>query len=62
MIKPQYRRLCLGKFIRKNLVYETAVCKCIVVFASIAQLVEQRTFNPRVAGSNPAGGIKNKKT
>lgn len=24
--------------------------------APVAQLVEQRTFNPKVAGSNPAGG------
>lgn len=28
-----------------------------VVFAQIAQLVEQRTENPRVAGSIPALGI-----
>ena len=26
------------------------------IFASVAQLVEQRTENPRVAGSIPAGG------
>ena len=26
------------------------------LLASIAQLVEQRTFNPWVAGSSPAGG------
>ena len=28
-------------------------------FASVAQLVEQWTENPRVAGSIPAGGTKN---
>jgi hypothetical protein len=25
--------------------------------AAVAQLVEQRTFNPKVVGSNPTGGI-----
>jgi hypothetical protein len=25
--------------------------------AAVAQLVEQRTFNPKVLGSNPSGGI-----
>ena len=29
------------------------------VFASVAQLVEQRTENPRVVGSIPTGGTKN---
>ena len=29
-------------------------------FASIAQLVEQGTFNPWVVGSNPTGGIYQK--
>ena len=29
------------------------------IFASVAQLVEQRTENPRVAGSIPAGGTIN---
>jgi hypothetical protein len=29
--------------------------------AAVAQLVEQRTFNPTVAGSNPAGGIISQK-
>ena len=28
------------------------------VFASVAQLVEQRTENPRVVGSIPTGGTK----
>jgi hypothetical protein len=26
--------------------------------AAVAQLVEQRTFNPKVVGSNPTGGIE----
>ena len=26
--------------------------------ASVAQLVEQRTFNPRVQGSSPCGGTQ----
>jgi hypothetical protein len=26
--------------------------------AAVAQLVEQRTFNPKVVGSNPTGGIR----
>lgn len=29
---------------------------CFYKYPSIAQLVEQRTLNPLVAGSNPAGG------
>ena len=31
---------------------------CVLVYASVAQLVEQWTENPRVAGSIPAGGTK----
>lgn len=31
-------------------------CAIIGALAAVAQLAEQRTFNPRVAGSNPAGG------
>ncbi len=31
----------------------------VLVFASVAQLVEQRTENPRVVGSIPTGGTKN---
>ena len=30
------------------------VCRCEEKCGSLAQLVEQRTFNPLVAGSNPA--------
>jgi hypothetical protein len=26
--------------------------------AAVAQLVEQRTFNPKVLGSSPSGGIR----
>ncbi len=33
--------------------------KCLKAFAQIAQLVEQRTENPRVAGSIPALGTVN---
>jgi hypothetical protein len=29
-----------------------------VMPAAVAQLVEQRTFNPKVVGSNPTGGIE----
>ena len=32
--------------------------KAFVCGASIAQLAEQRTLNPQVAGSTPAGGTK----
>ena len=31
-------------------------CKNLMVYAPVAQLVEHRTFNPGVAGSNPARG------
>ena len=30
-----------------------------LLYASVAQLVEQRTENPRVVGSIPTGGTKN---
>ena len=31
---------------------------CVLVYASVAQLVEQWTENPRVVGSIPTGGTK----
>ena len=39
--------------------YRTVLPQQVVkVFGSLAQLVEQRTFNPLVAGSNPARPTK----
>ena len=41
----------------RNRVRGGSLCSIPCAFASIAQLVEQRTLNPWVVGSNPPGGI-----
>jgi hypothetical protein len=40
----------------RNRVRGGSLCSIPCAFASIAQLVEQRTLNPWVVGSNPPGG------
>ena len=55
-----YKDICEYKYLfsrRKDALIRQKVS--FVIFAQIAQLVEQRTENPRVAGSIPALGILN---
>ena len=46
------------RFQKKNIDLQRNQGKNVIVEGAIAQLVEQRTENPCVAGSNPAGTTK----
>ena len=45
--------MCNQRVNEKETSFETMP---LIIYSSIAQLVERRTVNPQVAGSSPAGG------
>jgi hypothetical protein len=50
--------ICLRVVIASIFLVHSVTEVVVKVFGSLAQLVEQRTFNPLVAGSNPARPTK----